>query len=156
MRQVVQFGLNFQRLLLASLCLCLCPFAVQAQPFPSRPVKLVVTYPPGGSSDLMARIMGQKLSAAWGQPVVIESKPGAAGSIGMEFAARQQIGGQPGTRADPGQGFTIHHQRRIVHHPVGLRSLRRHGCRAAVGPELQAHALSSIHKIGRASCRERV
>jgi tripartite-type tricarboxylate transporter receptor subunit TctC len=48
-----------------------------------------VTYPAGGSSDLMARIMGQKLSEAWGQPVVIESKPGAAGSIGMEFAARQ-------------------------------------------------------------------
>lgn len=93
MRQVVQFGLKLQRLLLASLCLCLSPFAVQAQPFPSRPVKLVVTYPPGGSSDLMARIMGQKLSAAWGQPVVIESKPGAAGSIGMEFAARQPADG---------------------------------------------------------------
>jgi tripartite-type tricarboxylate transporter receptor subunit TctC len=60
-----------------------------AQTFPSRPVKLVVTYPPGGSSDLMARIMGQKLSEVWGQPVIIESKPGAAGSIGMEFAARQ-------------------------------------------------------------------
>ncbi|MCY7317726.1 MAG: tripartite tricarboxylate transporter substrate binding protein, partial [Ramlibacter sp.] len=52
-------------------------------------VKLVVTYPAGGSSDLMARIMGQKLSEHWGQPVVIESKPGAAGSIGMEYAARQ-------------------------------------------------------------------
>jgi tripartite-type tricarboxylate transporter receptor subunit TctC len=61
----------------------------QTAPFPSRPVKLIVTYPVGGSSDLMARIMGQKLSEAWGQPVIIESKPGAAGSIGMEFAARQ-------------------------------------------------------------------
>jgi tripartite-type tricarboxylate transporter receptor subunit TctC len=59
-----------------------------AQTFPTKPVKLVVTYPAGGSSDLMARIMGQKLSTLWGQPVIIESKPGAAGSIGMEFAAR--------------------------------------------------------------------
>ena len=59
-----------------------------AQTFPNNPVKLVVTYPAGGSSDLMARIMGQKLSILWGQPVIIESKPGAAGSIGMEFAAR--------------------------------------------------------------------
>lgn len=59
-----------------------------AQTFPNKPVKLVVTYPAGGSSDLMARIMGQKLSILWGQPVIIESKPGAAGSIGMEFAAR--------------------------------------------------------------------
>jgi len=61
--------------------------------FPNKPVKLVVTYPPGGSSDLMARIMGQKLSQHWNQPVIIESKPGAAGSIGMEFAARQAADG---------------------------------------------------------------
>ncbi len=65
------------------------PVLAQAGKFPDRPVKLIVTYPPGGSSDLMARVMGQKLSEIWGQPVVIESKPGAAGSIGMEFAARQ-------------------------------------------------------------------
>jgi tripartite-type tricarboxylate transporter receptor subunit TctC len=63
--------------------------SAQAQGFPNRPVKLIVTYPAGGSSDLMARVMGQKLTEHWGQPVVIESKPGAAGSIGMEFAARQ-------------------------------------------------------------------
>jgi len=61
--------------------------------FPNKPVKLVVTYPPGGSSDLMARIMGQKLSQHWNQPVIIDSKPGAAGSIGMEFAARQAADG---------------------------------------------------------------
>ncbi len=65
------------------------PALAQAGKFPDRPVKLIVTYPPGGSSDLMARVMGQKMSDIWGQPVVIESKPGAAGSIGMEFAARQ-------------------------------------------------------------------
>lgn len=57
--------------------------------FPARPVKLIVTYPPGGSSDLMARILGQKLSEVWGQPVIIESKPGAGGSIGMDFARQQ-------------------------------------------------------------------
>ncbi len=66
---------------------------VMAQAFPNKPVRLVVTYPAGGSSDLMARIMGQKLSAFWGQPVIIESKPGAAGSIGMEFSARQPADG---------------------------------------------------------------
>ena len=64
-----------------------------AQPFPSKPVHLIVTYAPGGSSDLMARVFGQKLSEVWGQPVIIESKPGAAGSIGMEFAARQPADG---------------------------------------------------------------
>ena len=93
MRQIFQLRLNFQGLLLAASCLCLSPLAVHAQAFPSKPVRFIVTYPAGGSSDLMARIMGQKLSEVWGQPVVIESKSGAAGSIGMEYAARQAADG---------------------------------------------------------------
>ena len=64
-----------------------------AQGFPSKPVRLIVTYAPGGSSDLMARVLGQKLSELWGQQVIVESKPGAGGSIGMEFAARQPADG---------------------------------------------------------------
>jgi tripartite-type tricarboxylate transporter receptor subunit TctC len=60
-----------------------------AQTYPSKPVRLIVTYPPAGSSDLMARILGQKLADLWGQPVIVENKAGAAGSIGMEFAAHQ-------------------------------------------------------------------
>ena len=93
MRPIFPSRRDVQRILLAVACLGLAPLAAQAQNFPNRPVKLVVTYPVGGSSDLMARIMGQKLSEHWGQPVVIESKPGAAGSIGMEFAARQPADG---------------------------------------------------------------
>ncbi len=79
--------------LLALAALCIAPLAAQAQAFPSKPVRLVVTYPPGGSSDLMARITAEKLSAHWGQQVLVESKPGAAGSIGMEFSARQPADG---------------------------------------------------------------
>jgi tripartite-type tricarboxylate transporter receptor subunit TctC len=75
--------------LAAGLIAALFQGATLAQTFPSKPVRLIVTYPPGGSSDLMARVFGQKLSEVWGQPVIVESKPGAAGSIGMEFAARQ-------------------------------------------------------------------
>ena len=63
--------------------------AVLAQTYPSKPVRLIVTYPPAGSSDLMARILGQKLSELWGQPVIVENKAGAAGSIGMDYAAHQ-------------------------------------------------------------------
>lgn len=91
MTQVFKLIASLQWLLLALGCLGCLP--AQAQSFPARPVKLIVTYPVGGSSDLMARIMGQKLSEAWGQPVIIESKAGAAGSIGMEFAARQPADG---------------------------------------------------------------
>jgi tripartite-type tricarboxylate transporter receptor subunit TctC len=65
----------------------------QAQGYPARFVKFVVTYPPGGSSDVMARIVGQELTAYWGQPVIVESKPGADGAIGMEYAAKQPADG---------------------------------------------------------------
>ena len=75
-----------RRLFLLSLFLC---HAAIAQTYPTKPVRLIVTYPPGGSSDLMSRVYGAKLAEIWGQQVVIESKPGAAGSIGMDFAAKQ-------------------------------------------------------------------
>lgn len=91
--KLVQSRRIVPRLLVSLACACLLPLAAHAQNFPAKPVRLVVTYPAGGSSDLMARIMGQKLSEHWGQPVIVESKPGAAGSIGMEFAARQAADG---------------------------------------------------------------
>ena len=75
------------------LSMLLVSTASLAQTYPSKPVKLIVTYPPGGSSDLMSRVYGAKLGDLWGQQVIIESKPGAAGSIGMDFAAKQPIDG---------------------------------------------------------------
>jgi len=75
-------------IVLTALC-ALTATSIFAQTFPSKPVRLIVTYPPGGSSDLMGRLMGKKLSELWGQPVIVENKSGAAGSIGMEYASRQ-------------------------------------------------------------------
>jgi tripartite-type tricarboxylate transporter receptor subunit TctC len=74
---------------LVGLLLLSVSFLVEAQTYPNKPVRLIVTYPPGGSSDLMSRVYGAKLGELWGQQVLIESKPGAAGSIGMDFAAKQ-------------------------------------------------------------------
>ena len=70
----------------------LCASAA-AQQYPTKPVRLIVTYPPGGSSDLMARVFGAKLAEIWGQQVIVESKPGAAGAIGTEYTARQPADG---------------------------------------------------------------
>ncbi|MDP1717971.1 MAG: tripartite tricarboxylate transporter substrate binding protein, partial [Burkholderiales bacterium] len=67
--------------------------AVQAQSYPSKPVRFVVTYPAGGSSDVMARIIGKKLTELWGQQVLVDSRPGAAGAVGMEHAAKQPADG---------------------------------------------------------------
>lgn len=59
-----------------------------AQPYPNRPVRLVVGFPPGGSTDLAARALGERLSAALGQPFVVENKPGASGNLAAEQVAR--------------------------------------------------------------------
>lgn len=62
--------------------------AADAATFPTKPVRLIVPFTPGGSTDILARAIGQKLSETWRQPVVIENRPGAGGAIGMELAAK--------------------------------------------------------------------
>jgi tripartite-type tricarboxylate transporter receptor subunit TctC len=59
-----------------------------AQSFPGKPVRIIVPFAPGGASDLMPRIVGDKLTQMWGQPIVIENRPGAAGNLGMELGAK--------------------------------------------------------------------
>src|SRR5437870_4621979 len=59
-----------------------------AQAYPAKPVRIVNAFPPGGPSDLLARMLAQKLQEAWNKPVIVEPKIGAAGNIGMEFAAK--------------------------------------------------------------------
>lgn len=60
----------------------------QAQAYPSKAIRVIVPFPPGGSTDFLARIVGQKLTAAWGQQVVIDNRPGAGGTVGAAEAAR--------------------------------------------------------------------
>jgi len=64
-------------------------FAAHAQTYPTKTIRFVVPFAPGGSSDVLARAIGQKLTVAWGQPVVIENKPGAGTLVGAEFVAKQ-------------------------------------------------------------------
>jgi tripartite-type tricarboxylate transporter receptor subunit TctC len=64
------------------------PAFAQAEAFPAKPIRVVVPYPPGGTTDVLARAVGDKLAQAWGQPVVIDNKGGAAGNIGTEAAAQ--------------------------------------------------------------------
>jgi tripartite-type tricarboxylate transporter receptor subunit TctC len=67
-----------------------------AQDYPVKPIRIVVPYSPGGGTDTVARLMAQRLSAAFGQPVTVENKPGASANIGAEFVARA-----------PADGYTV-------------------------------------------------
>lgn len=62
--------------------------SVWAQPYPHKPVKVIVTFPPGGTPDIYGRILSQELSNLWKQPVVVENKTGASGTIGTDFVAK--------------------------------------------------------------------
>jgi tripartite-type tricarboxylate transporter receptor subunit TctC len=79
----------------ASLAACLCATAFQAsaQSYPTKPVHMVLAFPPGTGVDIVGRIVGQKLSELWGQPVVPENRAGAGGSIGAAAVARAEADG---------------------------------------------------------------
>jgi tripartite-type tricarboxylate transporter receptor subunit TctC len=86
----------FRRVLLALAC-AIAPAAALAQSpapaWPTKPVRIVVTFPPGGSSDLSARLVAPKLAERLGQPVVVENRPGAGGGIGLEAVAKAAADG---------------------------------------------------------------
>ena len=81
------------RTLLIPLALfCAAPMAV-AQPFPAKPVRIIVGFAPGGGTDFVARVLGQRLGEVWGQPVLVENRAGAAGTIGADFVAKAPADG---------------------------------------------------------------
>ena len=73
---------------IAFLTLALCAAGASAQSYPTKPIRIVVPYAAGGTSDILARQIGPELNKAWGQPVVVENKPGANGNVGADFVAK--------------------------------------------------------------------
>ena len=69
------------------------PLAAQSQTFPSKPIRLVVPFAAGGGNDLLARIISQKFLEKWGQPVIVDNRPGAGGNVGADFVAKAQPDG---------------------------------------------------------------
>jgi tripartite-type tricarboxylate transporter receptor subunit TctC len=79
--------MSFFRLALLAAALLLPAFAT-AQPYPARPVRMIVGFPPGGGTDILARIVAQKLSETWKQQVIVENRPGASATIAANAVAR--------------------------------------------------------------------
>src|SRR6188508_2894258 len=83
---------TFRRAVLALAALALSG-AAAAQSWPTKPIKVIVPYPPGGTSDILARALGPGMQAALGQPWVVENKPGATGNVGADFVAKSPADG---------------------------------------------------------------
>jgi tripartite-type tricarboxylate transporter receptor subunit TctC len=102
------------------------PLAAWAQAYPDKPVKFLVPYPPGGGTDVIARIVQQKFQAALGQQIVIENKGGAGGSVGTEVVAK----------AAP-DGYTV------------LFTLSSHTITPAIFPKLNYDTIKDFEPVGR-------
>jgi tripartite-type tricarboxylate transporter receptor subunit TctC len=93
------------RLAFAAAGLAILAGSAHAQTYPSKPIRWIVPFPPGGSTDLLARVVGQKLTEAWGQQVIVENKGGAGGTLGAAEAARA-----------PADGYTL--LMGAIHHTI--------------------------------------
>ena len=79
--------------LIAAACLLAASTAFAADVYPVRPVRIIVPFAPGGATDIVARLVGQKLNEGWGQPVVVDNRAGAGGNIGGDIAAKSNPDG---------------------------------------------------------------
>lgn len=101
----IRFVLRACSTLLAAATLTLCAIAAHAQQFPVKAVTLVVPFPPGGTTDVLARTLSEKLHELWGQPVVVDNRPGAGSTIGAALVAKA-----------PADGYTL--LMGAVHHTI--------------------------------------
>src|ERR1700720_738099 len=95
------------RLLLIALLGAASPALGQGA-FPTKPVRMIVPFPGGGSADILCRIVGEKLGAAWNQPVIVDNRAGAGGNVGAEIVYRAEPDGYPVLCSPPGP-LSINH-----------------------------------------------
>lgn len=92
----MKYLFHFCAALIVTGAACVAPVANAQDNYPSKPIRLVVTYPPGGSNDMVARLVGHKLSESLGQPILVDNRAGASGNIGIDHVAKA-----------PNDGYTI-------------------------------------------------
>ena len=133
--------------LFAACVLASCAFTVSAQPYPNKPLRFVVPFPPGGSTDLLARRLCERLQASMGQPCVVENKPGAGGAVGSEFVAKAAPDGYTLLLGVTGShGISVSLNPKLPYHPIKdfapISMLVSTSLVLVVGPQFPANTLA--------------
>src|SRR3954470_14508128 len=89
-----------------------------AQNYPSKPIRFILPFPPGGPTDILGRIIGQRLAVQLGQPVVPENRPGAGGNVGTEYGAKQAPDGYTIVLASPSLSISPGLYKKLGYDPV--------------------------------------
>ena len=126
-----------------------------AQEYPAKPVRLIVPFPPGGGNDTIARLLGQKLSPVLGQQVLVDNRPGAAGAIGAELAAKAAPDGYTLFLAGVAtHGINPNLQKKLAYDPVrdfhGVSLIASAPLLAVVHPSLPARTVKQLVALARA------
>ena len=153
---MTQAHLRILRGLIVSLLLI--PFTTWAQtPYPSKPVRIVVPFPPGGAVDIVGRALAQHLSTAFGQPVVVENKPGANGVIGSALVAKAEPDGYTLLLSALGAITVIPHVRDVGYDPLKSLMPVTQAVRLSLvwlaRPGLEAKTMADLIKLDKAGVK---
>lgn len=125
------------------------PVAAQTTDFPNKPVRIVVPFPPGGATDITARVVAEKLSTKWGQPVVIDNKAGAGGNVGSDLVAKSAPDGYNIVLGVTGShSINISLYKKMPYHPLNdfepLTQATIYPNAIVVNPQVPANNLSEL------------
>jgi tripartite-type tricarboxylate transporter receptor subunit TctC len=132
----------------------LVPGEAQGQIFPERPIRFIVPSPPGGSNDLLARLAGARMAETWGQPVIIDNRPGAAGNIGNDLAAKAPPDGYTITVTSMSTAISMSYYRKLPYDVLrdlqGVSLFSTQPNALIAGPNLSARSIPEMIALAKA------
>lgn len=145
---------------LAGIWVCLLPdisttFAQAQTDYPNKPIRIIVGFTAGGSTDIVARLVAAKMQASWGQPVIVENKPGAGGAIAADFVAKSPADGYIILLPPSGHSSSAAMRKTLPYDPISdfswISTITTYGMMFAVRPESPIQSVEDLIKAAKAN-----
>ena len=144
--------------LLLAFCAGIAAAQTASQTFPTKPIRFIVPTAPGGGSDLIARALGQKYTQAWGQPVVVDHRPGAGMTIGIDLVAKATPDGHTVVLVNPSHAINATLMAKLPYDPVRdlipVTVIATQAYAVVVSPTLAAKNIRELIALAKAKPRE--